>query len=317
MTTLDKLIADDLAALAADNRRQLRTVDDTLRAMHASRACDTVGVSNVAGPPADESTVAPLAATKRDARGSSKSRHIILFLAANPSGTTRLDLDGECAAIERELRMTAHRNDFELRSKWAVSVDEMMRHFNELQPTIIHFSGHGAGSRRVAARSPSMYRDGVQPGDPGDGGSGIYLQDEHGGPQFVTARTLRKMIKSAAASARVVVLNACFSDAQADAVRSVVDCVVGMSGAIRDDAARSFAVGFYRALGNRRSVGNAVEQAVATITAKQLPDEHLPCCRTRDGIDPHHLVLGGPAQRPHHERHARGTRRAPSGWTPR
>jgi hypothetical protein len=63
------------------------------------------------------------------------------------------------------------------------------------------------------------------------------------------------MIKSAAASARVVVLNACYSDVQADALCSVVDCVIGMTGAIHDDAARSFAMSFYRALGSRRSVG--------------------------------------------------------------
>jgi len=102
------------------------------------------------------------------------------------------------------------------------------------------------------------------------------------------------MIKATAASARVVVLNACYSDAQADAMCSVVDCVIGMTGAIRDDAARSFAVGFYRALGNRRSVGNAVDQAIATLAAKQLPDEHLPRCRTRDGVDAYQTLLGAP-----------------------
>jgi hypothetical protein len=142
-------------------------------------------------------------------------------------------------------------------------------------------------------RSSAGYRDVDLP----DGGSssGIYLQDEQGGPQLVTARALTMMIESAAATARVVVLNACYSDVQADALCRVVDCVIGMTGAIRDDAARAFAVGFYRALGNRRSVGNAVDQAVATLAAKQLSDEHLPRCRPRDGVDAHGLVLGVPA----------------------
>ena len=99
------------------------------------------------------------------------------------------------------------------------------------------------------------------------------------------------MIKSAGDSARVVVLNACYSDVQADALCTVVDRVVGMAGAIHDDAARSFAVGFYRALGNRRSVGNAVDHAVATLAAKQVPDEQLPHCRTRDGVDANKVVL--------------------------
>jgi hypothetical protein len=222
------------------------------------------------------------------------SSHLILFLAANPSTTHRLALDEECAAIERELRMTTHRDDFELRSKWAVTIDEMMRHLNELHPTIIQFSGHGTSTQSAPAHSSMGARDLVVP-PAGGGASGIYLQDEHGDPQLVTTRALTMMIKSAAASARVVVLNACYSDVQADALCSVVDCVVGMTGAIHDDAARSFAMGFYRALGSRRSVGNAVDQAIATLAAKQLPDEHLPRCQTRDGVDAYQIMLTAPA----------------------
>ncbi|HEX7842267.1 MAG TPA: hypothetical protein VF469_32570 [Kofleriaceae bacterium] len=71
-------------------------------------------------------------------------RHTILYVAANPLDTNRLALDEECAAIERELRMASGRDDFDFRSRWAVSVDELMRHLNELQPTILHFSGHGS-----------------------------------------------------------------------------------------------------------------------------------------------------------------------------
>ena len=100
------------------------------------------------------------------------------------------------------------------------------------------------------------------------------------------------MIKSAATSARVLVLNACYSETQAEELCTAIDCVVGMTGAIEDTSARSFAVAFYRALGNRRSVKNAVDHAVATLAAKQLPDEHLPRCQTRDGVDPDQLVLG-------------------------
>jgi hypothetical protein len=84
---------------------------------------------------------------------------------------------------------------------------------------------------------------------------------------------------------------------RSDALRGVIACVVGMRGAIGDDAARSFAVGFYRALGHRRSVGNAVAQAVVTLAAKQLLDEHLPVGRTRDGVSADQIVL--PSLDPH------------------
>ena len=233
----------------------------------------------------------PVTATNARPPRPTTSRHGILFLAANPSETTRLALDEECAAIERELRMTTGRDDFDFRSRWAVSVDEVMRALNELQPTVIHFSGHGGGSTGVyvhaVRRWPRLAHRDIDIMAP----AGIQLQDEQRRPQHVSACALTQMIGSAAPSARLVVLNACFSDPVADTLRRVVDCVVGMRGAVGDEAARSFAVGFYRALGHRRSVGNAVEQAVATLAAKRLPDEHLPICRTRDGISADQIFL--------------------------
>jgi hypothetical protein len=203
------------------------------------------------------------------------TKHVILFLAANPDKSSGLALDQQCAAIDYELRMTSHRDHFEFHSKWGVTVDDMMRHLGQLKPTIIHFTGDGtAGS----ASTPS----------------GIYLHGERDGAQLVTARALTMMLRSAAASTRVVVLNACFSEPQADAVRSVVDCVVGMAGAIGHAAAHSFAASFYRALGNGSSVGNAVDQAVAVLAAKGMPDEVMPRCLTRDGVDKYQVTLSPP-----------------------
>ncbi|HWO24163.1 MAG TPA: CHAT domain-containing protein, partial [Kofleriaceae bacterium] len=229
------------------------------------------------------------------------SRHVILFLAANPSGTTPLALSEECAAIERELRMTPGRDDLDFRSKWAVSVDDMMRHLNELRPAVVHFSGHGGGGSglRSHGEPPPRTRD-IEPLEPREPREavergGIYLQDEHGQPQHVSGRALAQMISSAAPSARVVVLNACFSDDVAEALYTVVDCVVGMRGAIRDEAARSFAVSFYRALGHRCSVGAAVGQAVAVLAALHVSDEHLPVCRTRVGDDASQIFLSSAA----------------------
>jgi len=91
----------------------------------------------------------------------------------------------------------------------------------------------------------------------------------------------------------------------AGALRRVVDCVVGMDGVIGDDAARAFAVGFYRALGHRRSIGNAVAQAVATLAAQQLSDERLPVCWTRDGVSADQLVLPSAGRTGREQRRAR------------
>ena len=202
------------------------------------------------------------------------TKHTILYIAANPHTSNPLKLAEECAAIQRELKLAPRRDDFHFESRWAVSIDELMRHLNELNPSVIHFSGHVGGS------------------------AGIVLQDEQGQPQLVTARALSMMVEAAGHGVRVVLLNACYTEVQADALRAKVDCVVGMAGAIGDDAARSFAIRFYGALGNRRSIGNAVAQGVAALAAKQLPDELLPRCMTRDGIVADVVILSPDSEEP-------------------
>lgn len=191
---------------------------------------------------------------------------MILFLAANPRGDL-LKLSEECADIQRELRMSRNRARFRFESRWAVSVDELMRHLIELEPTILHFSGHGCGT------------------------SGLMLQDDHGQPQLVSARALNMMVAATAKQLRVAVLNACYSSAQARELSASVECVISMNGPIHDSAARAFAARFYGALANGRSIGNAMEHGIATIAAKQLPSSAAPRCITRPGVNAHAIVL--------------------------
>ena len=105
------------------------------------------------------------------------------------------------------------------------------------------------------------------------------------------------MVAATTHNVRVIVLNACYSTVQAEALSTEVDCVVGMDGAIGDEAARSFAIRFYGAIGNRRSIGNAVAQGIAALAAKQLPDEALPRCLTRPDVNAYELVLGSRCKR--------------------
>jgi len=92
-----------------------------------------------------------------------------------------------------------------------------------------------------------------------------------------------------------VVLNACYSAAQAAALVKHVDCVVGMSDAIRDDAARHFAIGFYGGLGEREPVAAACAQGRAAISLEGLRDGDLPQLKVRAGVDAHWLVLASAA----------------------
>ena len=88
-----------------------------------------------------------------------------------------------------------------------------------------------------------------------------------------------------------MVLSACYSDAQAEALRVHVDCVVGMSGSIGDDATRKFAIGFYGGLGERESIAAAFRQGCAAISLEGLGDSDRPRLKVHDGVDAGQLVL--------------------------
>jgi len=60
---------------------------------------------------------------------------------------------------------------------------------------------------------------------------------------------------------------------------------------IRDDAARSFAIGFYGGLGERESIAAAYAQGCAAISLEGLTDADRPQLAVRDGVDAKQLVL--------------------------
>jgi len=113
----------------------------------------------------------------------------------------------------------------------------------------------------------------------------------NGHSQLVTREAIARTFGAVEAQAQLVVLNACYTAPIADALRAHVDCVVGMSGAIHDDAARSFAIGFYGGLGEHESVAAAFKQGRAAINLDGLHDADRPQLHTRDGFDAAQLIL--------------------------
>jgi len=74
----------------------------------------------------------------------SSSKHIILFLAANPLGITELALGREARAIQDELERSGQRDRFDFVTRWAVQPLDLIREMRKLKPTIVHFSRHGS-----------------------------------------------------------------------------------------------------------------------------------------------------------------------------
>ena len=221
------------------------------------------------------------------------SRPRILVVAVNQGGSYpgnpgELALDDELTDIWRELLVMAPHHDFELIPARAATVDDLMRLLIKLNPTVLHFAGHGVAGDRRTRPPPGRCRD-IEPPS-GDRGGGILLLGERGHPQLVTASALAEMVVCTAPSARLLLLNACYSAAQAEVLSGAVDAVITMNGAIRDASARSFAAAFYRALGHRLPLGVAFSQAKATLAGKGCDDD-LPRLHTRNGLRPDDIVL--------------------------
>ena len=220
-------------------------------------------------------------------------KHTILFLAANPLGTDRLALDREARAIQVELERSGFRDSFELVTRWAAEPLDLLRELRKLKPTVVHFSGHGGrGGDRARGSAAGPHRDFVQPGAV-DGGpdQGLFFHGPDGQARLVSTAALEDTFDAAGSSVKLVVLSACYSELQAAALLSRVDCVVGMRGSVGDDAARSFAIGFYGGLGDRESVAAAYKQGCAAIRLEGLPDADLPQLETRSGVDAGRLIL--------------------------
>ncbi len=230
---------------------------------------------------AGEATMARVAAKK----------HIILFLASNPSGIDRLALDREARSIHVELKRSGYRDRFDFVTRWAAEPLDLLRELRELRPTVVHFSGHGGA--RVSGTSGSTVARDITAGSAlaGDEPQGLYFHDTAGRARIVSPEALVQLFGAAGTSVKLVVLNACFTESTAEALLTHVDCVVGTSGSIHDDAARSFAIGFYGGLGEHESVAAAFDQGRAAINLDGLLDAERPQLKVRSGFDAARLIL--------------------------
>ena len=105
---------------------------------------------------------------------------------------------------------------------------------------------------------------------------------------------LKQLFTTLKDNIRVVVLNACYSQPQAEAITEVIDCAVGMNQAIGDDAAITFAAAFYQAIGFGRSIKVAFEAGKAALLLDGIPEENTPVLLVRAGVDPDQVILVQP-----------------------
>jgi tetratricopeptide (TPR) repeat protein len=187
----------------------------------------------------------------------------ILYLAANPIGTQSLHLGLDAQQIQARLRAE---HSIELVPRPAATYAVLEQAIQEYRPAVIHFSGHGSSKGEIV------------------------LEDPNGRPLALNTEAFDKLLSAVRGTVRLVVLDACGTQPQAEAVKRTVGCAIGMSREIGDPEAIAFAAAFYGAIGQHFSVKTAFDFGVAAVsqmqTDQQTIPQLLPC-----GVDPCRLVL--------------------------
>jgi hypothetical protein len=177
----------------------------------------------------------------------------ILLLAANPKGTKNLRLQEEEREIKEQLRIAGY-GKVPINSSGATRPRDIQQAMLDFKPQVVHFSGHGAGKE------------------------GLVFEDGTGQEKLVDSEALANLFRLFTRQYPIecVVLNACYSKVQAQAIARHVDYVIGMSQAIGDRAAIEFSVGFYKALGAGESFQFAYELGCLAIQLEGISEYLTP-----------------------------------------
>ncbi|MEO1068470.1 MAG: CHAT domain-containing protein, partial [Cyanobacteria bacterium J06638_6] len=157
----------------------------------------------------------------------------ILILASNPRKD--LNLDREIRDLKEVIEKSRSGEEFEVEDALAVRVEDLQGLLLKHSPQIVHFCGHGSGQQ------------------------GLIFENNDGDEHWVRTEALSDLFRLLADQVSCVLLNACYSEAQANAIVDHIGYVIGMNQAIRDDAAIAFSKGFYQALGYDCTIEQAFE----------------------------------------------------------
>ena len=182
-------------------------------------------------------------------------------MTTSPLNQARLRLGTEVRGIRQALQLSRNREHWNIESNEAARVDDLRRALLDLRPTIVHFSGHGGGT------------------------TGLCFEDENGKSTSVEAEPLAQLFHHFKEDLKCVVLNTCYSDIQAEAIRKEIDYVIGMKAEVGDESARKFAVAFYDGIFAGTDFRTAFDLACTALDLNSLPDADVPVFMTGLHID--------------------------------
>jgi len=175
----------------------------------------------------------------------------ILFLGASPIDEVRLRIDEELRDIESGLKLATLRDQFELKSQWAITTKTLQQAMLDEKPTIVHFSGHGSIN-------------------------GIAVEDTLGNSKLIGNDAIGSLFELFSTDTKCVVLNSCYSESQANEIAKHIPYVIGMKSSVNDKAAIAFSVGFYTALGAGKDIKFAFRMGTVAIKMEGISGSDLP-----------------------------------------
>jgi CHAT domain len=193
----------------------------------------------------------------------------ILVVAANPLGSSPLKLDHEVKTIKEALKRSRNRDNFDVDYQLAATPSELRRALLDFEPHILHFSGHGAGEKGLLFVSDES-AGAISRSDSGEVRSRSTNTNEI---KFVPAQPLANLLQLCDEHLECVVLNACYSDVQGDAISANIPFTIGMRDLVDDHVAIKFSQGFYDAIGAGKSYEKAFEWGKVAIEFDLADDE--------------------------------------------
>lgn len=193
----------------------------------------------------------------------------VLFLAASPEDQEPLRIDHEVREIQEKIRASEHRDSLELHWRPATRTSDLLQALNEVQPHIVHFSGHGSQDFLV-------------------------FEDQEGNSKPLTNDVLASLLHATSDNIRLVIFNSCSSANQAELATEYVELAIGMDLPILDEAAKVFAAQFYSAIGFGLSVATAFDQAKVALELTDASQVATPALHAAEDVEPDEVVLVDP-----------------------
>lgn len=166
----------------------------------------------------------------------------VLFFGANPRDTQPLRVDEEIREIQQVIKQGKERDNIWVRSEWAVRPRDITQALIDFQPHFVHFAGHGGGEEGSFAG-----------------------ENDIGYAHIIPVDGLVQAFKAVGKDVRCVIVNACRTERLAQALATIIPCVVGMRQPVGDQSAIHFSIGFYQALAAGMPVEVAFDVGVSQL----------------------------------------------------